>query len=159
MTLLLFRHAPAAPADPDVAAAAGADTADAARALTPRGRRRFKPMVRAVGRMGFRVERLLHSPLRRAVETAELLVPVVEGTTAVCAELAAPPGEALLAQLQGECVALVGHEPWLGETVRLLTGAASLGIRWCKGGLVVLEGQPVAGGMRIAAVVSPRWVR
>jgi phosphohistidine phosphatase len=157
MTLLLFRHAAAAPIDPDVVAAMGADAADEAR--TPRGRRRFKRMARAVGRQGFRVERLLHSPLRRAVETAELLVPVLHGTTAVCPELIAPPNDALLAQLHGDCVAVVGHEPWLSETVRLLTGAALLGLRWRKGGLVVLEGQPVAGGMRIAAVVSPRWFR
>lgn len=159
MTLLLFRHAAAAPADPDEAATAGAQAADAARPLTARGRRRFRRMARRVARQGYRIDRLLHSPMRRAVETAELLTPALEGTTAVCPELAAPPTEAMLALFQGDCVAIVGHEPWLGETVRMLTGAGALGLRWRKGGLVVLDGQPEPGGMRVVAVVPPDWAR
>jgi phosphohistidine phosphatase len=68
----------------------------------------------------------------------------------------------LLEQLEGERVALVGHQPWLGELVSMLLfenrrdGARlTLG----KGSVVWLEGEPRAGGMTLRALVPPRVLR
>src|SRR6187431_1608616 len=46
---------------------------DADRALTREGRTRMEQVARGLLRLDLRVDRLLHSPWRRAVETAEQL--------------------------------------------------------------------------------------
>src|SRR5258707_13791920 len=107
MQLFLIRHA--------IAEDPRAGLRDESRALTAEGRRRFTEELRGLERLDFRFERLRHSPLRRALETAELLVPLVEGELAVDARLATAPGAGLIASLAGESLALGGHEPWLSE--------------------------------------------
>lgn len=150
MQLFLIRHA--------IAEDPRSGLRDEARALTPEGRKRFEEEVRGLRHLGFSFERVLHSPLRRALETAELLVPLVEGELEVSALLAAPPGEELLASLAGERLALVGHEPWLSELAgKLVGGTAGLALK--KGGVLVLEGEPRAGGMRLAQALAPATLR
>lgn len=156
MDLFLIRHAAAEAADPAVAAQDGAQLADARRPLTARGRARFAQTVAALGHAGVRLDRLVHSPLLRAVETADLLVPLLRGTTEVCADLAAAPTEGLLARLEGASVAAVGHQPYLGELLSLLSGAPPELVLWRKGGLVWLVGALAPGAMKIRAVVSRR---
>ena len=140
MDLLLFRHAPAVDADPAEIEHLGELTADARRALSTEGRERFSSLVEALEDRGVRVDRVLHSPWRRAVETAVLLRPLLRGGSEVCAERAGAPTPALLGRLRGDRLAVVGHQPWLGELVALLTGAPSGLIDWKKGGLVWLVG-------------------
>lgn len=147
--LVLIRHA--------AAEARSEDRPDAERALTPRGRRRFARAARGMERLGLAVDRLCFSPWRRAAETAALLVDLAE-EVAVEPRLAAPPDDGLLATVDAPRVAWVGHEPWLGEWVRRLTGA-EVELPWKKGGVVVLEGEPVPGGMRLVAVLPPRLLR
>lgn len=147
--LILIRHA--------AAEARSADRPDAARALTPRGRRRFARAVRGMERLGLAVDRLRFSPWRRAAETAALLVDLAEEMAAE-PRLAAPPDDGLLDTVDAPRVAWVGHQPWLGEWVRRLTGA-EVELAWKKGGVVVLEGAPVPGGMRLVAVLPPRLLR
>ena len=108
---------------------------DAARPLTDRGRRRFRRAVRGMRRLGLGVDRVLHSPWTRAVQTADLLGRLVDGDLAdarrATPHLAAPPRGELFADLVatgGDRVAVVGHEPWLGELVALLlTGSTQHG--------------------------------
>ena len=69
MELTLVRHA---------IAEDGAD--DAARPLSKRGRQRFEDVVQELDSLGVRFDRILHSPKRRAVETAELLAGLCEGS-------------------------------------------------------------------------------
>lgn len=156
MNLFLFRHASAALADPAEVEQLGAETADARRPLTEKGRKRFVRGVRALEHAGVRFDRLVHSPWRRAVETADLLHPLLRGTTEVCGELASAPTDALLGVLAGERVGVVGHQPWLGQLVGQLTGAPPELFDWKKGGMVWLVGEPAPGGMRVRAVVSRR---
>jgi len=149
--LLLVRHAEAEPR--------ARGRADAARGLTERGRRRFRRVVRALDRTGLTLDRLYHSPLRRAVETADLLAPLLRGESVVTPHLAAPPGDALLRQLAGERAALVGHEPWISQLASLLLlgtteHAAKFGFR--KGGAALLAGAPAPAGMRLVAFFGPR---
>ncbi|MBL8971088.1 MAG: histidine phosphatase family protein, partial [Myxococcales bacterium] len=117
MQLFLVRHAIATPPAPE--------RPDAARPLTAEGRTRFVKAVRGLKALGWRFDRLYHSPLVRAVQTAELLQPLVDGPTVVMPDLARAPDEEMLAHLEGSKVALVGHEPHLGTLLAwLVTGEA-----------------------------------
>jgi phosphohistidine phosphatase len=134
---------------------------DARRALTPRGRRRARRVARVLARMGMSRPRLLHSPRLRALETADVLQKRLGGEGVASAALTAPPGPALLAQMTGECVVLVGHEPWLGRLVTwLVVGAPGKApLRLKRGGVAWLEGKAQPGAMRLRAVIPPQVLR
>jgi len=153
MQLFLIRHA--------IAEDSRAGLRDEARALTPAGRARFAEEVKGLERLGLAFERLRHSPLRRALETAELLVPLVDGELEVDARLAGAPGAELIASLAGASLALVGHEPWLSELAWQLVsgGADASGFALKKGGLLQLEGEPRPGGMRLVQALAPATLR
>lgn len=158
--IYLVRHA--------VAEAAGPGQQDAARALTAEGERDFSAAVDGLRRLGVRFDLVLHSPALRAVETAELLVPLLEhdGTTRVTPALAAPPGPALLAEVDAARVAMVGHEPWLGElALSLCVGWEVAGggregpIALGKGSVAWLSGPPRAGAMSLRASWPAKTLR
>lgn len=152
MNLYLIRHAPAEEGP-----------LDEARPLSPEGERRFKKAVRGLGRLGVRLDRLYHSPLLRAVQTANLLAPLLEGESEVAPALAEPPGEGVLDLLrEGERVGLVGHEPWLSQLAAWLAfGDPQLGegLALKKGGVAWLQGEARPGGMRLRALFPPRVLR
>lgn len=156
MEIFVVRHAIAVPGRPDLP--------DAARPLTREGRRRFQRAVRGMERLGIRFDRLYHSPWLRAVETAEILARLVrdDGETAVEPALSRPPDSRLLTALQGDEIAVVGHEPWLSALVSmLLLGTAKPADRFDfrKGGLAWLEGDLKPRGMRMRAFLPPRALR
>lgn len=154
MKLYVVRHA--------IALESAEGLADDARPLTREGRAQFSESVQGLQRLGVRLERLLHSPLLRAVQTAELLVPLLEGETRVSAALAQAPNSELLHALQGDSVAVVGHEPWLSELIALLvTGQRALGPRFAlkKGAVAMLEGRPAPGEMSLIGFYPPQVLR
>ncbi|RDI94826.1 phosphohistidine phosphatase SixA [Meiothermus sp. QL-1] len=153
MELYLVRHA--------IALEAAPGQPDEARPLSEEGRAKFKEVVKGLKRLGVRLDRIYHSPKRRAVETAELLVPLLEGETRVTPHLAEAPREALLAELEGQSVALVGHEPWLGELCAWLLMGEPHSERFAfkKGGVALLEGEPRPGQMRLLGFWAPRVLR
>jgi phosphohistidine phosphatase len=154
MRLVLVRHAAA------VERRRGAP--DAGRALTPRGRARFRAEVLGLRRLGLRFDAVLTSPKLRAVQTAELLAPLADGTPRTIVHLARIPAAPLLAEIRGASVAVVGHEPWLSELAAwLTTGNRRLGakFRMKKGGVIVLEGEPRPGTMRLVAALPPKVLR
>jgi len=155
MRLLVVRHGKAREEAPS--------GRDEDRELTRKGQEALEEEVRGLLALGLGVERLLHSPWRRAAQTAELLVPLLGGKGApeICAPLAEPPGEPLLAALRGPDAAVVGHEPWLSQLVAwLLAGdpRAEL-VQLDKGGVAWLEGKPRPSGMVLAALLPPRALR
>lgn len=154
MELLVIRHGIAVPGSMVLA--------DADRPLSPQGRERFTRAVMGLQRLGVRCDRLYHSPWLRAVETAELLGPVLDGEAVCSPDLARPPGQGLLDDLMGERVALVGHEPWMGELVAwLITGAQAdgSGFAFKRGGVAWLEGRPKPGRMALRAFLPPKVLR
>jgi phosphohistidine phosphatase len=164
MELLVIRHATA------VERIEGASEADdATRPLTDRGRRRFKRVVRGLARLDVAVDRVLHSPLTRAVQTADLLGRIVEGdlddARVVSEHLVGSPRAELFADLAAtgaDRVAVVGHEPWLGELLALLlTGSTSHadGLPFRKGGVAWLDGTAAPAGMKLVAFLPPRALR
>lgn len=159
MDLWLIRHAIAQDQAPS--------GDDARRALTPEGRDRFARGVRGLARIGARFDLVLHSPMLRAQETADLLQPVCTGETAVTSALARAPDEQLFADIQGTCVALVGHEPWLSQTLgwlvfgwRVYEEDPSIAIvELKKGSAAHLVGEPRPGAMHLAALYPPAALR
>jgi phosphohistidine phosphatase len=154
MELFIIRHAIAAPGSILLA--------DADRPLTPKGRTRFSQAVLGLQRLKVRFDRLYHSPWLRAVETAELLTPVLDGKAVSSPALARAPSQDVLDALDGRRVALVGHEPWMGELVAwLTTGAPPHGsvFAFKRGGVAWLEGQPQPGQMVLQAFLPPKVLR
>ena len=162
MDLLVIRHAVA------VERLEGAD--DEARALTSKGIKRMKGVVRGLDNYGIELSRVLHSPWRRAVQTAELLEPIVRGGLADALVpsrlLTASPRAELLGQIAEQAaagtVAVVGHEPWLSELISLLAFgdtrfAGAMPLK--KGGVAWLDGNAVPGGATVRALLPPRLLR
>src|SRR5215470_13207731 len=154
MELFIIRHGIAVPGSMRLA--------DADRPLTPKGRTRFSQAVLGLQRLKVRFDRLYHSPWLRAVETAELLAPVLEGTAVCSPALAQAPSQDVLDGLVGERVALVGHEPWTGELVAWLTIGAPLHgsmFAFKRGGIAWLEGRPQPALMVLRAFLTPKVLR
>ena len=154
MKLYVIRHAIAEERRPDLE--------DTRRALTAEGQKRFRREVRGLRKLGVRFETVYHSPWLRAAQTADLMGPVITGHTEVTPYMAGPPGGELLELLEGECVAVVGHEPWVSELTALLLhgdGALSHSLAFKKGGVAQLEGEARPGGMVLRGFYSPRHLR
>jgi len=136
---------------------------DADRALSEEGRELFALGVRGLGRLGVRLDRVVSSPLLRAVQTAELLAPLLAGERSEAEALAhAPARETLDCIADGEAVALVGHEPWLSELIAWLTvdqrgHGGSFAMK--KGAVALLEGTPAPGAMTLAGMWRPELLQ
>ena len=155
LQLYIVRHAAAEEPSPGVP--------DAHRALTAKGRERFRKTARKLATKVRAIELILMSPLVRAVQTAEILAGEVgHESLRVLPELGgAHPAQAVLeavARIRGEhrSVALVGHEPQVSDLVirslRLEPDAASA-IHFRKGAVVLLE----MSGSPGAAPAHARW--
>ena len=158
MTLYLVRHAIAEeqPSQPHLG--------DDGRVLTTAGREKFARQVIGLHRLETIFDRVLHSPKLRAVETAQLLAPLSPKTESLPL-LGLPPGPELLDWLAAQpepSLALVGHQPWLGQLCAwLVTGqpAQESAFPFKKGGVSILEGTPLPGQMQLTAVLPPRVLR
>lgn len=150
MDLFLIRHA--------IAEERRAGLPDDQRALTNKGHTRFKLVVRSLARSGFRFDRVYHSPLLRAVQTAELLTPLNDGPLLAVDGLAEPPHPNFFASLEGAQVACVGHEPWMSDALSLLTIGNPNGtwLRFKKGGVAWLRGTPNPAAMELRALLPPK---
>jgi phosphohistidine phosphatase len=155
MEVFLVRHG--------VAVAHGAARTDAARALTKAGREDFAVCVNGLASLDVAFTAVVHSPLRRAAETAELLVPLLDGQTRVDPALADRADAFDLATIVGDRTALVGHEPYLGQLASILvTGSSESAARFAfeKGGVLWLKGTHAgAGALAIVAMLPPKVLR
>ena len=120
---------------------------DALRPLSDQGRDDSRRMAAEVARRGGQPALILHSPLLRAVRTAEAAADVLKTQARVFAPLdnTLPPQEALELlkdrAAEADDVLAVGHQPQLGEIAALLTGAV-LDIRPACVVALELEPQP-----------------
>jgi phosphohistidine phosphatase SixA len=131
---------------------------DALRPLTPGGRRRARRVVEAVAPLVGRLHAVWTSPWLRAYATAEYAEQAWDAPLVVQPWLAGDASEvaAHIARLPAEDVALVGHEPDLGALIGILTGGPAVPLK--KAGLALLAGRPVAGGMRLCLLLTPKAV-
>ena len=133
---------------------------EAERALTERGRERFRKLLVGYAKLGVRPTAILSSPWTRASETAALFKRhYPDATYGSLDGLARPPDHALvrrLSELSDTSTVLIGHEPWLSQLCGFLTiGRFDSSVRLKKGGLIWLRGHPTAGGMLIQIMLAP----
>jgi phosphohistidine phosphatase len=120
---------------------------DAERALTPKGRIKMAEQAKGLRKIKFQPDIILTSPLRRALETATIIGDELGIKLEQLLELGQgsyPPADILAAlnpYEQLKEIALVGHQPGLGELAAfMLTGSTSgCDIEFKKGGVVCLE--------------------
>lgn len=103
---------------------------DTKRPLTEEGMSRLKKIARGLARFGVSIDTVLTSPLVRTRQTAEIIAAGLDSRpTVVNADSLAPEGTfaAVVADLEKHArkprIALVGHEPAIGELAARLIGS------------------------------------
>lgn len=132
--LLLLRHGIAEERSPE--------RSDAARQLTAAGRRRTEAVLARLVALSLPCQHLLSSPLLRARQTAELAVQAGLAPQLALADGLAPGGDPLplLHWPAGvQRLALVGHEPDLGNLAAALIGAEAGSLVLKKAGVALLQ--------------------
>jgi phosphohistidine phosphatase len=142
LELHLVRHAIAAERGPDY-------PDDTQRPLTPDGAARWRRAVAGLRELGVVLDLVVTSPLVRAHETAEILVAGLRPKPRLVTSEALAPGRRVAepvalvgkyaAQPRGPSrIALVGHEPDLGELAAKLLGAKGL-VEFKKGAICRID--------------------
>ena len=150
MLLLLCRHAQAAEHDPH------RYPDETLRPLVGKGRRAQRRVARDLERHKIFPSRILSSPWLRAWDTAAIIrdeLGLKKRARVACEALARSPDLAAIgrdvgAQPDNEIVALVGHEPWIGELAALLlTGNANgVAIEFAKSGVMGIDIAKIQAG-------------
>lgn len=103
---------------------------DTKRPLTPEGMSRLKKSGRGLAQLGISFDVIITSPLARARQTAEIIAGELDPQPHVVTSEALAPGgsyAATIADLEKQTrrtrIALVGHEPGMGELAARLVGA------------------------------------
>jgi phosphohistidine phosphatase len=158
--LYLVRHA--------IAAERGEEWPDdSKRPLTERGISRFKEGVEGLSALDAAVDEIFTSPLVRAKQTAELLAAGLEGKPTVKVLDALAPGHTsatVMSQLAKAAkrrrIALVGHEPDLGELAAYLIGAKRA-LPFKKGGVCRIDVESLTSKRAgaLAWFVTPKVLR
>jgi phosphohistidine phosphatase len=148
--ILLVRHGLAGKPDPETY------PDDDLRPLTAKGRKAFKAAAKGLRSQSVDPALILTSPVLRARQTADLLADglrLKDKSVRPMPELhhAVPPAKALarLARMRlPRAVALVGHEPWLGEFLSLMIagGAKTARAELDKGGAGLLQADSLGKG-------------
>jgi phosphohistidine phosphatase len=159
--LYLVRHAIAAERGPNY-------PDDRERPLTSEGIARFKQVVEGLTAMELKIDLVLTSPLVRAMHTAELLVAGLpekarlETLDALAAGGRQPEVMEAVSRFakQYQHIALVGHEPDLGELAAKLLRARGT-IEFKKGGVccIELDGAMPNGPGVLRWLLPPRALR
>jgi phosphohistidine phosphatase len=160
--LYLVRHG--------IAEADAATGSDADRCLTAVGARKMRRAALGLQRLGVVPDAVLASPLRRAEQTAAILVEVLAPSLAVEIYPPLAPGQTAEDVLRGlgahrgaHHVMLVGHQPDLGRLAsHLLTGSATItALPFKKGGVAAIHVAslpPRAAGF-LAWFMTPKQLR
>lgn len=141
MNLYIIRHA--------IAAQRGTPgyEDDSQRPLTDKGRKKMSKIAKGLRQLGIELDVILTSPYVRARDTAKILADEYNMVDQIrFTDNLIPPGDfkALIDEIQEkydvESLALVGHEPMLGELISwLTTGSKNLQINFKKGGVCYLS--------------------
>lgn len=141
---------------------------DRERPLSEVGRARMERQVQGLVALGVTLEEILSSPLVRTRQTADILAHGLPGRPRVRdfppLEPGKRPKEALAALgdfSRKKSLALVGHEPGLGELAASLLGQRSP-LEFKKGAVALIEVPmmpPAAGSGALRWLVTPRILR
>lgn len=160
LELYLVRHA--------IAAERGDEYPDdSKRPLTSQGISRFRKEAAALDAVGMSVALILTSPLVRARQTADILSESLEGKPTVATTDSLSPAGTAAAVVQDVArhakkghIALVGHEPNIGELAARLIGARSA-LEFKKGAACRIDFDvlPPKGTGRLRWFLTPRMLR
>jgi phosphohistidine phosphatase len=156
--LYLIRHAEAVPPDDP-------NYADDERPLTDSGRAQARKLGAALAAHGVRFDCVISSPLTRARQTAEELIQGLGANTPLefADELAAGAKprkiDRLVLKYDGEAIALVGHQPDLGEYAGRLIGSKKASVDFEKPGIacIACEDPPGKGCGALLWLLTPSW--
>ena len=155
MRLILFRHG--------IAEERRAGLDDAERRLTPAGIERTRLAARGLASVYDGIDRILTSPKRRALETAELLSEAAGRPIELCEPLAEDTVDEAINVLEGlddHVPVLVGHEPMLSLLAEELCGANDAPfIELKKAGAVTLQVDNTQARGYLQALLPPRALR
>ena len=158
--LYLIRHGLAA--DPD-----DEHPDDAKRPLTPEGVSRLRREAKGLQALGVTFDQILTSPLVRARQTAEVFAQAQDEKVPVAQVEALAPGgtpaqvvHALAEYARRKAIALVGHEPNLGELAAKLLGTRAP-VPFKKGAICCIEfdALPPARPGTLAWFATPKMLR
>ena len=140
---------------------------DAKRPLTDEGTSRMRKAVRGLARLGVSVEVVLSSPLVRARQTAEIVAAGLDPRPSlVVVDSLAPAGSyaAIAADLDKHArktrIALVGHEPAIGELAARLIGSRHP-VEFKKGAVcrIDVDNLPPIGPGDLRWLLTPKILR
>ena len=156
--LYLIRHGVAeerGPAWPD----------DAERPLTDQGMSRLRKEARGLSRIGVSFDVMLTSPLVRARQTAEIIAAAFDPRPHLVNVDSLAPGaaaQALVTELEKHArrrrIALVGHEPGIGELAARLIGTRRP-IEFKKGSVCRIDVDELSGPGALQWLATPRMLR
>lgn len=156
MQILVIRHAPAEDLS-DLHAS------DGERPLTSKGRRLFREFALRIMKPDQAPELILHSPLVRTTQTAEILREVTGlPAESMRAESRIRPGMSVQQLIQAvqeyseRRIAVVGHNPDVSYCTSQLVGGCS--VEFKKGSIASIDfsGTPAAGQGRLNWFISPK---
>ena len=160
LELYLVRHA--------IAAERGADYPDdSKRPLTSDGIARFRKETKALAALGVDVDHIISSPLVRAKQTAEILSAALPSQPSITtSDALAPAGtptavyQELAKHMRKARIALVGHEPNIGELAARLIGSRTP-MEFKKGAICRIDFEvfPPKGHGHLRWFVMPRMLR
>ena len=140
---------------------------DSKRPLTPEGISRLQKAARGLTAIGVTFDQIVSSPLVRARQTADVFAQDLKGkppiaTSDALAPAGAPPAviQEITKHVRKARVALVGHEPNLGELAGLLIGARRP-LEFKKGGICRIDFDmlPPKGGGMLRWFLTPKMLR
>src|SRR5947199_7721674 len=140
---------------------------DSKRPLTEEGMDRLRKEARGLARLGVAIDVMLTSPLVRTRQTAEIVAAALDPRpNIVSAESLAPGGtfQSVVADLEKHAkkarIALVGHEPSIGELAARLIGSRHP-IEFKKGAVcrIDVDTIPPAGPGDLRWMLTPKILR
>ena len=141
---------------------------DAKRPLTHQGAARMSTAAEGLSSIGVTPDVVIASPFVRAEQTADILVKCLGGDARLVTAPALAPGgspaavaEAVATLAKGRSIALVGHEPGLGELAAWLVGARQP-LPFKKGGVCridVADWPPTAKSGTLVWFATPKMLR
>jgi phosphohistidine phosphatase len=160
MDLYVIRHAEAVSRDDPT-------YGDDERPLTENGRTQARTLARSLVARGIQFDAVIASPLARARQTAEEMLQNMPGPLAdveFCRHVA-PGGKhrkliRFLLGVGGESVALVGHEPVLGEFAARLIGCRKANVKLAKAGVAHIryDGSIGKDDGTLIWLLTPEWI-
>lgn len=140
---------------------------DSKRPLTSTGIKRLHQEARALNALGIGFDHIITSPLVRTKQTADILAECLESRPGVStSDALAPAGtpagvfHELGRHMRKARIALVGHEPTIGELAARLIGARTP-LEFKKGGLCRIDFEvfPPKGIGQLRWFIPPRMLR